>query len=107
MTRLGLSCLKWNDPAAMRGGEIFDNQKLVDHNFCRNMDGDVAPWCMVNEKQYDVCDFPKCDEIPEKFQCEPDEIQCGELQKCVAKEFVCDYDSDCPNGIDEQNCSKF
>lgn len=29
---------------------------------------------------------------------------CKTVDKCIPEYFVCDYDSDCPDGSDEQNC---
>ena len=43
--------------------------------------------------------------LAERKPCEADERRCGDADFCVAAEFFCDYDHDCPNSFDEQNCS--
>ena len=43
-----------------RRGSVFVGQESWEHNFCRNPDGDSAPWCMVSDHQFDLCDVPPC-----------------------------------------------
>ena len=33
---------------------------LEGNNFCRNPDGDTAPWCIAPNGEFDYCDIPKC-----------------------------------------------
>lgn len=35
--------------------------------------------------------------------CEPNEFRCNN-KKCVSKAWRCDYDDDCGDGSDEENC---
>ena len=39
--------------------------------------------------------------------CSSEEMHCGgDVSVCVPKEFVCDYERDCPNGADETDCGQ-
>ncbi|VDK48184.1 unnamed protein product [Anisakis simplex] len=47
----------------------------------------------------------KCDTDDEiASSCPAGEVRCGDSQDCVDVEFLCDYETDCPNGWDEMNC---
>lgn len=37
--------------------------------------------------------------------CGPDEFQCTNDFKCIAKPLQCDGDNDCNDGSDETNCT--
>lgn len=60
-TRNGYVCQKWEDqyPHAHNFKNI---QELAGHNYCRNLDNDVEPWCFTNnpQKRKDYCFIPKC-----------------------------------------------
>uniref|UniRef100_A0A915IS72 Neurotrypsin n=1 Tax=Romanomermis culicivorax TaxID=13658 RepID=A0A915IS72_ROMCU len=98
---LGQACLHWND---QRIPESIKKKISLSHNYCRNLDGDTSPWCFIlndNDKvQKSMCDLPLCS----VSFCATGFVQCGSTKKCIHKEFVCDYQKDCPNGYDEADC---
>nr|XP_005993354.1 PREDICTED: kremen protein 1 [Latimeria chalumnae] len=71
----GKPCLFWNETfqhpyntLRYRNGE----GGLGDHNYCRNPDGDVRPWCYIPEHEDSVywkyCDIPTC-QMPGYLGC--------------------------------------
>uniref|UniRef100_A0A8C6VP53 Kringle-containing protein marking the eye and the nose n=1 Tax=Naja naja TaxID=35670 RepID=A0A8C6VP53_NAJNA len=63
----GKPCLYWNqtrehayNTAKYPNGEWG----LGSHNYCRNPDGDVQPWCYISENEEGIywkyCDIPTC-----------------------------------------------
>uniref|UniRef100_A0A8C0H9R1 Kringle domain-containing protein n=1 Tax=Chelonoidis abingdonii TaxID=106734 RepID=A0A8C0H9R1_CHEAB len=67
-TRSGETCLHWNSNllldesynAFMEDAEYYG---IGEHNFCRNPDGDVKPWCFIktdNKVKWDSCDVSPC-----------------------------------------------
>ncbi|XP_072290169.1 tissue-type plasminogen activator isoform X2 [Eucyclogobius newberryi] len=71
-TRSGSRCLPW-DAAAVRR-KLYNAWRsdalelgLSGHNFCRNPDGDVGPWCHTYKNMqltWELCDIPKCAKNP-------------------------------------------
>ncbi|XP_065805157.1 tissue-type plasminogen activator isoform X1 [Labrus bergylta] len=68
VTKSGSRCLPWDSPALKRKlnnawkSEALE-QGLGSHNFCRNPDGDVGPWCHTYKNMqltWELCDIPKC-----------------------------------------------
>uniref|UniRef100_A0A7N4NH25 t-plasminogen activator n=1 Tax=Sarcophilus harrisii TaxID=9305 RepID=A0A7N4NH25_SARHA len=67
-TESGTSCLRWNSPHVK--GKMYTVWRknawdlgLGNHNFCRNPDNDIKPWCHVLEGRqltWEYCDIPKC-----------------------------------------------
>ena len=50
VTETGAVCLKWNDAKVPN---LFNNQSGMDHNFCRNIDGeDEKPFCFIGKQFY-------------------------------------------------------
>ena len=55
-------CGPWDSPYL---NIVLDQDKIVHlgdlegNNFCRNPDGDVAPWCITPNGEYDYCDIPR------------------------------------------------
>ena len=41
--------------------------------------------------------------LAQRVTCADDELQCNQGQ-CITRRWLCDGDSDCPNGEDELNC---
>ncbi|MED6254699.1 hypothetical protein ATANTOWER_031847 [Ataeniobius toweri] len=68
VTKSGSSCLAWDSPAISRKPNNAWRSNALDlglsnHNFCRNPDGDVAPWCYTYKNMvltWELCDIPKC-----------------------------------------------
>ncbi|XP_051950947.1 tissue-type plasminogen activator-like isoform X2 [Xyrauchen texanus] len=68
VTRSGLKCLPWDSPAVSH--KIYtawrsDARELGigSHNFCRNPDGDLGPWCHAykgSKLTWEICEVPKC-----------------------------------------------
>ncbi|XP_074495399.1 tissue-type plasminogen activator isoform X4 [Sebastes fasciatus] len=67
-TKSGSRCLPWDSPAVKHKlnnawkSDALENG-LGSHSFCRNPDGDVAPWCHTYKNMqltWELCDIPKC-----------------------------------------------
>ncbi|XP_011256317.2 serine protease nudel isoform X3 [Camponotus floridanus] len=50
----------------------------------------------------------KTDESPKMCQCTQTSFKCNTTNDnvCISQDFVCDGDKDCPNGEDEEECTK-
>ncbi|XP_069623011.1 tissue-type plasminogen activator [Ranitomeya imitator] len=67
-TLSGASCLRWDSPelknkqfSAWKGSAR--RLRLGSHNYCRNPDNDIRPWCHVmngTETSWEFCDVPRC-----------------------------------------------
>uniref|UniRef100_A0A7E4ZSX5 Neurotrypsin n=1 Tax=Panagrellus redivivus TaxID=6233 RepID=A0A7E4ZSX5_PANRE len=113
-TKNGLPCLQWNNPGIGQSVTLFPEQKLWNHNYCRNPGGTRdMPWCLVGAGTFQECAIGLC--LSEKrvndnssfHGCGEDEIQCGVADQCVLNEYVCDFEPDCQNGFDELNCTNY
>ena len=57
-------CEPWDSPPL---SFILDEDKIPNlgplegNNFCRNPDGDTAPWCIAPNGEFDYCDIPRSD----------------------------------------------
>ena len=71
MTTTGATCQKWTSQSPhthtrkpCKYFQICDYRHtgLGDHNFCRNPDGDLGPWCYTTDpkERWAYCDVPKC-----------------------------------------------
>uniref|UniRef100_A0AAR2JSK7 T-plasminogen activator n=1 Tax=Pygocentrus nattereri TaxID=42514 RepID=A0AAR2JSK7_PYGNA len=68
VTKSGAKCLPWDSPAISR--KIYTAWRpdarelgLGSHNFCRNPDGDLSPWCHIykgSQLTWELCDITKC-----------------------------------------------
>ncbi|KAM9393021.1 tissue-type plasminogen activator isoform 1-T2 [Pholidichthys leucotaenia] len=68
ISQSGAECINWN--ATSLRGRRFTARKadanslgLGNHNFCRNPDGDSAPWCYIyrgTQVVWELCSLPKC-----------------------------------------------
>ena len=64
-TRNGYQCQKWSEQ--FPHAHNLNSQELSGHNYCRNLDNDVEPWCFTTNPQQrkDYCNIPKCKSITE------------------------------------------
>ncbi|KAL0979265.1 hypothetical protein UPYG_G00182950 [Umbra pygmaea] len=72
VTKGGSNCLPWDSPLITR--KFYNAWRsdakelgLGTHNFCRNPDGDLAPWCHVYRNMkltWEICDITKCSRRP-------------------------------------------
>lgn len=111
-------CEPWNSPyltMVLDRDKINNLGNLTNNNFCRNPDGDVSPWCIAPNGEFDYCDIPKCSESggqneillddPNAIKCAADEFQCKTSpNECILSAYVCDGQRDCLNGADENSC---
>ncbi|CAG0896482.1 unnamed protein product, partial [Darwinula stevensoni] len=85
----GSTCQPWEIPwrITVPGMGTFFSPRFPDyketaetHNFCRNPDGDVAPWCYIENRNrtFEFCDIPFC-EI-EEVQVGPEESEYPECR---------------------------
>ncbi len=106
-------CLPWNSPFATM---VLDPQNIkqlgpdLSHNNCRNPDGDVSPWCIAPNGEFDYCDIPTCGGVTNNpvsnFRCAANEFQCKTSpNECILASYVCDGFTDCSNGADEDECT--
>lgn len=69
-TEDGDECLYWNSHFILENGadpfnSFEDKDGLGPHNFCRNPDGDLIPWCFYRRGRrllWDFCDLIECPE---------------------------------------------
>ncbi|CEF71095.1 Tequila [Strongyloides ratti] len=133
ITKNNITCLKWNDNSLLVHGILFDEQLYWDHNYCRNPIGYTKKnaWCLVEENKYEECQIPYCNltlplvnnKIGFDINSNLNDVICGEGSlpcnffdnfynysnniQCIPKEFWCDYQKDCDNGMDEYNCENW
>ncbi|XP_051524472.1 tissue-type plasminogen activator-like [Myxocyprinus asiaticus] len=72
VTRSHLKCLPWDSPAVSH--KLYTTWRsdarelgISSHNFCRNPDGDLGPWCHTykgSQLTWELCDVPKCPRRP-------------------------------------------
>ena len=61
-TAFGDACLPWNTPGLPL---LFEHQNKWNHNYCRNSGGvDDIPICYIDESNFDECEIPRCEPIP-------------------------------------------
>ncbi|XP_036979941.1 tissue-type plasminogen activator-like [Acanthopagrus latus] len=77
-TTRGHRCLNWNRFSLPWG----PSQGLGNHNYCRNPDRSLMPWCLVRRGTrivQELCDVPKCSAPTEQPPPDVDtELTCGE-----------------------------
>lgn len=72
-----------------------------------------TPVCYIKPQQLAECNIPNC---PESFNdavitdsgdtCTLGSFSCDNGSKCISEKFHCDYEVDCTDGTDEQNCGE-
>ncbi|XP_059215666.1 plasminogen activator, urokinase a [Centropristis striata] len=84
----GGRCLNWNMFRAPAGG----SRGLGDHNYCRNPDQSLMPWCRVRRGRKFVrefCDIPRCSTPTVKPTPVVDtELTCGERTQRMMNKIV-------------------
>ncbi|XP_053189398.1 hyaluronan-binding protein 2-like [Scomber japonicus] len=96
----GNECLYWNSHFILEKGtdpfnSFEDPDGLGPHNFCRNPDGDLMPWCFFRRGRkllWDFCDVDMCPEptgeaptgaLPTAVQPQPPEIEPTEIPEPI------------------------
>ncbi|XP_059099342.1 uncharacterized protein LOC131893363 [Tigriopus californicus] len=118
----GDPCMPWDSPqlSFVLDPHLIPNLgPLNGNNFCRNPDGDSAPWCIAPNGEFDYCDIPQCkdqehtpidlpdiiDQEQKVSTCKGNQFQCDTDQtECILSVYVCDGHDDCSNRADELNC---
>ncbi|XP_041921976.1 hyaluronan-binding protein 2-like [Alosa sapidissima] len=81
-TEDGDECLYWNSHFLLNNGvnpfsAYEDSDGLGPHNFCRNPDGEVKPWCFIRRGKrlrWEHCDVRKCSDVVVTYPTEPQPI---------------------------------
>ncbi|XP_008295817.1 plasminogen activator, urokinase a isoform X2 [Stegastes partitus] len=96
---IGRKCLNWNRQKHLKGA----SKGLGDHNYCRNPDYSLMPWCLVRRRSRIVrefCDIPRCSNTGSRPTVKPQpqptmdtEQSCGErverrMNKIVGGSFT-------------------
>ncbi|XP_064629569.1 neurotrypsin-like [Lineus longissimus] len=112
-TDKGSLCERWSDTPT----NVVTNpgEGLGWHNFCRNPDGDKAPWCWTDHKSntFGYCALKECPIRP--IQTHASQSRCSQRNQfdcykspadrsCISISWKCDGEQDCPNGEDELVC---
>ncbi|XP_076824953.1 plasminogen-like [Clavelina lepadiformis] len=84
-TEDGTPCLIWdlyNTYSHIYSSSRFPGKGLGNHNYCRNPDGDVRPWCFTTNPDFDwaYCDVDKCSDITPQ----PSTLDCGKAKSPIA-----------------------
>ncbi|XP_037376584.1 plasminogen isoform X1 [Talpa occidentalis] len=68
VTASGHTCQRWSDQTPQRHNRTPENFpcKDLDANYCRNPDGELAPWCFTTNSsvRWEYCNIPSCDSPP-------------------------------------------
>ncbi|CAG0900087.1 unnamed protein product [Darwinula stevensoni] len=96
VTYSGFPCQPWRESKESKAVEnhlpVFPDVDKIDeiHNFCRNPDGDAAPWCFNGkgeDPEYEYCDVPFCETRETRNEAEKKEYpECRLSEK--GKEYV-------------------
>ncbi|KAK6748693.1 hypothetical protein RB195_001358 [Necator americanus] len=115
-TQNGLPCMKWNDPSVLFYGKSVGEQTGWDHNFCRILKEERTPSCFSSPSIRNPCSIPECPESSSRIEfkadlssskCGPDFFACRDSGKCLPNDFHCDYEPDCNDASDEENCEDY
>lgn len=68
VTVSGNTCQRWSEQTPHKHNRTPENFpcKNLDENYCRNPDGETAPWCYTTnpEVRWEYCQIPSCDSPP-------------------------------------------
>ncbi|OXB85049.1 UNVERIFIED_CONTAM: hypothetical protein H355_016171 [Colinus virginianus] len=106
----GKPCLFWNETFEHPYNTLkYPNGEggLGEHNYCRNPDGDVSPWCYIAEHEdgiyWKYCEIPSCRSMESGYACfcgnNPDYWRYGEAASTECNS-VCFGDHTQPCGGD-------
>ncbi|EDL83070.1 plasminogen, isoform CRA_f [Rattus norvegicus] len=64
VTASGKTCQRWSEQTPHRHNRTPENFpcKNLEENYCRNPDGETAPWCYTTDSQlrWEYCEIPSC-----------------------------------------------
>ncbi|XP_021351068.1 uncharacterized protein LOC110448900 isoform X2 [Mizuhopecten yessoensis] len=110
----GLPCQNWTW-SMTTNPDTHPNMGLGDHNWCRNPDSDVRPWCWTNvtTDKFAYCAIPLCHiNLTSKLrpvvqECPRGQFHCHKSTegRCISSMFQCDGEVDCAQSEDETRCN--
>ncbi|XGW27932.1 hypothetical protein V3C99_008044 [Haemonchus contortus] len=115
-TQGGFPCMKWNDPSVLFYGLSANGQTAWDHNFCRILNEEQTPSCFSSPMVRQPCEVHHCPDSPSQLEFRADSVSskcgvgsfpCRDSGRCLADDFRCDYEPDCDDGSDEEQCEDF
>ncbi|XP_007484920.1 plasminogen isoform X2 [Monodelphis domestica] len=86
VTKSGFTCQHWNTQTPHKHNRIPEKFpcKHLDENYCRNPDGESAPWCYTtnSEQRWEYCDIPLCGSSPPQIEAVVPPKQPNVIQEC-------------------------
>ncbi|NP_032903.3 plasminogen precursor [Mus musculus] len=89
VTVSGKTCQRWSEQTPHRHNRTPENFpcKNLEENYCRNPDGETAPWCYTTDSQlrWEYCEIPSCESSASPDQSDssvPPEEQTPVVQEC-------------------------
>lgn len=79
----------------------FNNRMFCSRVICPLVDC-PAPHHKLVKKEGSCC--PVCVKV--KVECSKDQLTCDD-GSCISRDWLCDGEKDCVNGVDEKNCTQF
>uniref|UniRef100_A0A8D2JJR7 Kringle domain-containing protein n=1 Tax=Sciurus vulgaris TaxID=55149 RepID=A0A8D2JJR7_SCIVU len=78
VTVSGHTCQRWSEQTPHKHNRTPENFpcKGLDENYCRNPDGETAPWCYTTDSKvrWEYCTVPSCESLPSST--EPLDVSC-------------------------------
>ncbi|CAJ0602048.1 unnamed protein product [Cylicocyclus nassatus] len=114
-TKDGLPCMKWNDPSVLYYGDAIAGQATWNHNFCRMLEDEDTPSCFSSPTIRNPCMIPDCPDSSSRLElkadlsskCGPAFFACRDSGKCLPDDFRCDFEPDCSDASDEEDCEDY
>ncbi|XP_004449855.1 plasminogen isoform X2 [Dasypus novemcinctus] len=86
VTVSGNTCQRWSEQTPHKHDRTPENFpcKNLDENYCRNPDGETAPWCYTtnSEVRWEYCKIPSCDSPPSPPEAPELSEQTPVVQEC-------------------------